>query len=114
MKIFFTIEVWIIISIIIALVIFIISYLEYKKKGKLVVNGREIVWYPIAVLAGPITVIFTLIFLAACGAVWLFSLDWWTKNKVLVKKKDRKDNSDGTSEKENPSEDEGTEYATDV
>lgn len=76
MKIFFTIGGWITISVIIVLVIFIISYLEYKKEGKLVVNGREIVWYPVAVLAGPITIIFTLICLAGYGAGWLLSLDW--------------------------------------
>lgn len=114
MKIFFTIGGWITISVIIALVIFIIGYLEYKKEGKLVVNGREIVWYPIAVLAGPITIIFALICLVGCGAGWLFSLDWWTRNKVIVKKKDKKNNSDGTFEKENSSEDEGTGYATDA
>jgi hypothetical protein len=114
MKIFFTIGGWITISVIIALVIFIIGYLEYKKEKKIVVNGREIVWYPIAVLAGPITVIFILIFLAGCGARWLFTLDWWTRNKVLVKKKDKKDDSNGTPEEETSSENEGTGYATDA
>lgn len=114
MKIFFTIGGWITISVIIALVIFIIGYLEYKKEGKLVVNGREIFWYLIAVLAGPVTIIFTLIYLVAWGAGWLFSLDWWTKNRVLIKKKDKKDNSNGTPKKENPSEDEGIGFATDA
>lgn len=114
MKIFFTTEVWITISVIIALVIFIIGYLEYKEKRKLVVNGREIVWSIIAILAGPITIIFTLIYLAACGAQWLFDLDWWTEKKVLVKKKDREDDSNEAPEEKTPPEDEGTGYATDA
>lgn len=113
MKIFFTIGGWITISVIIALVIFIISYLEYKKKGKLVVNGREIVWSIIAVLAGPITIIFALIFLVACGAGWFFSLDWWTEKKVLIRKKEKRSN-DETIKEENSSNDEGTGYATDA
>jgi hypothetical protein len=114
MKIFFTIEVWILISVIIALVIFVINYLEYKKEKKLVVNGREIVWSIIAVLAGPITIIFILIYLVACGADWLFSLDWWTKKKVLVEKKDKEDNSKRTPENENPSGGEGIGFGTDA
>lgn len=113
MKIFFTIGGWITISVIIALVIFIIDYQEYKKKGKLVVNGREIVWSIIAVLAGPITIIFALIFLVACGAGWFFSLDWWTEKKVLIRKKEKRSN-DETIKEENSSNDEGTGYATDA
>lgn len=99
MKIFFTIEAWITISVIIALIIFIVNYLDYKKEKVLIVNGREIVWSIIAVLAGPITIIFALIFLVAYSANWFFTLDWWTRKWVLVKKKDKKD-SNGTSEKE--------------
>lgn len=113
MKIFFTIEAWITISVIIALIIFIVNYLDYKKEKVLIVNGREIVWSIIAVLAGPITIIFALIFLVAYGANWFFTLDWWTRKWVLVKKKDKKD-SNGISEKEDPSNDEGTGYATDA
>jgi energy-coupling factor transporter transmembrane protein EcfT len=115
MKIFFTIGGWITISVIIALVIFIIDYLEYKKEKELVVNGREIVWSIIAVLSGPITIIFALIFLVAWGVQWLFTLDWWTRNKVLIKKKKNKeDDNKETLEKEDPFEDEGTGYATDA
>ena len=113
MKILFTIGAWITISVIIALVIFIVDYLEYKKEKKLVVNGREIFWSIIAVLAGPITVIFIIIYLAACGADWLFSLDWWTKDKVLIRKKEKKSNNE-TVKEEGPSNDEGTGYATDA
>ena len=107
MKIFFTIEAWITISVIIALIIFIVNYLDYKKEKVLIVNGREIVWSIIAVLSGPITIIFALIFLVACGANWFFTLDWWTRKWVLVKEKDKKDNSNETPEKE-ISENEGT------
>lgn len=107
MKIFFTIGGWITISVIVAVIIFIIDYQEYKKKGKLVVNGREIVWSIIAVLAGPITIIFALIFLVACGAGWFFSLDWWTEKKVLIRKKERGSNNE-TIKEENPSNDKGT------
>jgi len=113
MKIFFTIGGWITISVIIALVIFIIDYQEYKKKGTLIVNGREIVWSIIAVFAGPITIIFALIFLVACGAGWFFSLDWWTEKKVLIRKKEKRSNNE-TIKEENPSNDGGTGYATDA
>ena len=107
MKIFFTIGGWITISVIVAVIIFIIDYQEYKKKGTLIVNGREIVWSIIAVLAGPISVIFALIFLVACGAGWFFSLDWWTEKKVLIRKKEKRSNNE-TIKEENPSNDEGT------
>lgn len=112
MKIFFTIGGWITISVIVAVIIFIIDYQEYKKKGKLVVNGREIVWSIIAVLAGPISVIFALIFLVACGAGWFFSLDWWTEKKVLIRKKEKRNNNE-TIKDENLSNDESTGYSTD-
>ena len=113
MKIFFTIGGWITISVIVAVIIFIIDYQEYKKKETLIVNGREIVWSIIAVLAGPITIIFTLIFLVACGAGWFFSLDWWTEKKVLIRKKEKRSNNE-TIKKENPSNDESTGYSTDA
>ena len=112
MKIFFTIGGWITISVIVAVIIFIIDYQEYKKKGKLVVNGREIVWSIIAVLAGPISVIFALIFLVACGAGWFFSLDWWTEKKKKKKKKEKRNNNE-TIKDENLSNDESTGYSTD-
>lgn len=113
MKIFFTIEAWIIISVIIAVIIFIIDYQEYKKEKELVVNGREIVWSIIAVLAGPITIIFALIFLVVWGAGWFFSLDWWTEKKVLIRKKEKRSNNE-TIKEENPSNNESTGYSTDA